>query len=851
MKKNNRLRLLFLFMLIPVLTRAQDTSSMIQNLIDQMTLEEKFWQMYMIPGTPDNEEHDYSNGSFGLQIPQAATAREDAEQINRLQKYFIENTRLGIPIIPFEEALHGLRRQDATVFPQAIALAATWDTELMGRINQAAARETKSRGIRQILSPVVNIANDVRWGRTEETYGEDPYLSAEMGRVFVDAFEGMGIITTPKHFVANVGEGGRDSWPIGLDERTLQEVHYPPFKVAFNTGARSVMTSYNSVNGVPATQNDYLLNQTLKDDWNFEGFVISDAAATGGATVLHLTEPNTPTASANAYKAGLDVVFQSSWPQHVPYLRSFTEGLVPEEFMNESLRRILTVKEELGLFDDPYVDPDSAEYWNGHEGHIALARESAAAGMVLLKNDGVLPIKEKETRIALIGEDAQETRLGGYSGTGIKPVSMLEGLRSAFGDNVQFAEGPGRTSPEYNVVSEENLELKVSYFDNIGLEGNPVGTGESQRIDNRWTFNRPERNLTTDWYSIRWEGKLTVGDDPVSKLGIEGDDGWRLYLDGELLIDNWKKQSYNITFADVDMEPGSEHDIKVEYYETTGDARIRLIWDAGVETDWQSEIEEAVQIAKESDMAVVVAGIEEGEFQDRAFLGLPGHQEELIEAVVATGKPTVVVLVGGSAITMPWLDKVDGVIMAWYPGEQGGNALADVITGVVNPSGRLPITFPVFEGQLPLVYNHRPTGRGNDYIDLSGKPLFPFGFGLSYSSFEYSDLTIDSETIGVDESVTITAKIKNTGETAGHEVVQLYIHDILATVARPVIELKGFERVYLEPGEVKEVSFTLGPKELSLINRDMEWVVEPGVFRVYVGASSKDIRLRGNLVVEE
>ena len=852
MKNTARLHLLLVFLLLPVLLQAQVVEISIEDLIDQMTLEEKFWQMYMIPGTPDDEGHDYSKGIFGLQIPQAATAREDALQINRIQRYFIENTRLGIPIIPFEEALHGLRRQDATVFPQAIALAAMWDTELMSRVSEAAARETKSRGIRQVLSPVVNIATDVRWGRTEETFGEDPYLSAEIGRAFVEAFEEMGIITTPKHFVANVGEGGRDSWPIGLDERTLQEVHYPPFETAFETGARSVMTSYNSVNGVPATQNRYLLKETLKEKWAFEGFVISDAAATGGATVLHLTEPNTPTASANAYKAGLDVVFQSSWPQHVPYLRSFTEDLLPEEVMNESLRRILTAKKQLGLFGNPYVNPDLAEYWNGHPDHIALARESAAAGMVLLKNENeVLPVRKEGITIALIGEDAIHARFGGYSGTGIDTVSILEGLKAVYGDAVQFTPGPGRVTETYKVVPAENLDLKVSFFDNTELQGEPVAIQNSDRIDNRWTFNRPARELTTDWYSIRWEGKLTVNDISPSNLGIEGDDGWRLYLDGELLIDNWKKQSYGVRFAKVDLEPGSVHDIAVEFYETTGDARVRLIWDAGIEQNWQADIDTSVRLARQSDVAVVVAGIEEGEFQDRAFLSLPGHQEDLIEAVAATGKPVVVVLVGGSAITMPWLEKVDAVIMAWYPGEQGGNALADVMTGAVNPSGRLPVTFPISEGQLPLVYNHRPTGRGNDYLDLTGKPLFPFGFGLSYTHFEYSDLEFESDTIGVSGSAKITLKVKNTGEVAGHEVIQLYIHDILASVARPVLELRGFERIWLEPGEEKEVAFILGFEELSMINRELKRVVEPGVFRVYAGASSKDIRLRGNLVVEE
>lgn len=846
----NKYFLLLLFVFVLTLPSfAQDSNPDVSSLINAMTPEEKFWQLYMIPGSIDNPEHDYSKGIFGLQIQPALTAYDDAIQTNKTQRYFLEESRLGIPIIPFEEALHGLKRPGATSFPQAISIAASWDTDLMSRVSEAAARETRSRGIRMVLSPVVNIASDVRWGRTEETYGEDPFLTSRMGVAFVKAFENHGIVTTPKHFVANVADGGRDSWPVSLDRRTLMEVHYPPFKAAFDAGARSVMTSYNSIDGVPSTQNNYLLNELLKDQWDFEGFVISDAAATGGSTVLHLTEPNTPTAGANAYKAGLDVVFQSSWPQHTPYMRGLVEQ-VPEVVADAAVERILSIKMQLGLFEDLYVNPDSAAFWNGHEDHLKLARESAAAGMVLLRNNGVLPISNSVNSILVIGDDATEARLGGYSGPGFAPVSILDGLKARYGNSIQFIEGIKREKKEYNVIPEDHLDLTVSYFDNPELAGDPVSTEETNRIDNRWTFNRPARELSTDWYSVRWEGKLTVGEDPVTQLGIEGDDGWRLYVDDELFLNNWEKVTYNITLKDIDLKPGSTHEIRVEYYETTGDARIRLIWDGGVKDEQPDIIEEAVHTAQKSDLAIVVAGIEEGEFRDRAFLGLPGYQEELIDRLTETETPVLVVLIGGSAITMPWLDKVDGVIMAWYPGEQGGHALTDVVSGKVNPSGRLPITFPVAEGQLPLVYNHRPTGRGNDYLDLSGKPLFPFGYGLSYTQFEYSDLSFSSKTIQADESTTIRLKVTNTGDRAGNEVVQLYIRDILASVVRPVRELKGFERIYLEPGEEKMVEFTLGPDELKLVNRELDWVVEPGDFRVYIGASSRDIRLRETLTVE-
>jgi beta-glucosidase len=328
----------------------------VKDLLGRMTLEEKFWQLFMIPGDLDNPANDYSKGIFGLQISTApagaaGSARGHAERINAIQRFFVEKTRLGIPIIPFEEAVHGLPRDGATMFPAAIALAATWDAPLVSRVAGAIAHEAGSRGIRQVLSPVINIADDVRWGRVEETYGEDPYLSSVMGRAFIDPFERAGIVTTPKHFLANVGEGGRDSYPIDHSERLLLERYLPPFDAAIRQAhARSVMTAYNSVDGTPATQNARLLNGILKREWGFDGFVISDAAATGGATVLHMTEPNTPTAAQHAFNAGLDVVFQSSYGQQRPYLDAFQRGLIPQPVIDAAVTRVLRAKFALGLF---------------------------------------------------------------------------------------------------------------------------------------------------------------------------------------------------------------------------------------------------------------------------------------------------------------------------------------------------------------------------------------------------------------------------------------------------------------------------------------------------------------------
>ncbi len=881
MRFRHRAAVLLLVCAAPSVARAQKGApyhdarlpigARVRDLLGRMSLEDEFWQLFMTPGDRDDSTHDYSHGAFGLQISARAkgapdtgsAARAHAARIDAIPRYFVDSTRLGIPIIPFEEALHGLKAEGATMFPQAIALAATWDSTLMSRVSEAAARETRSRGIRQALSPVVNVANDVRWGRVEETYGEDPYLASVMARQLVGAFEHAGIVATPKHLVANVGDGGRDSYPIDFDERLLDEQFFPPFRAAIqDAGARSVMSAYNSVNGEPASQNHWLLTDVLRHQWGFRGFVISDAAATGGATVLHHTEATTATATKDALDAGLDVIFQSSYEQHRPYLAALQSGRISKDVIDSAVAHVLRAKFSLGLFEHPYVEPNSAAFWNDNPAHRALALEAARESIVLLRNEArTLPLGKRPRSIAVIGEDASEARLGGYSGPGVRPVSILEGIREKLGDatTIRYARGPGRTSRDYVAIPADNLVtgadssavhgLYGEYFANPRLEGEPSVVRTDSTIRFGWTLNSPARGIPFDWYSVRWTGRLVVPAGGVARIGVVGNDGYRLYLDGRLVIDDWRKQSFGTRLADVSLAPGSSHDLRLEYFETTGNARLKLVWNAGVADDWRASIDSAVDAARSSDAVIVVAGLEEGEFRDRAQLGLPGHQEELISRAAASGKPTVVVLVGGSAITMPWLTKVGAVVDVWYPGEEGGHAVADVLFGDQDPAGRLPITFPLAEGQLPLVYDHKPTGRGDDYLDLTGQPLFPFGFGLSYTTFEYSDLVISPDTIDTAGSATVRCTVRNSGDREGDEVVQLYVHDELASVARPVMQLERFARVHLRPGESRQLSFRLGRRELRLLDRNLNWAVEPGAFRIMIGTSSKDIRLRGFLSV--
>jgi beta-glucosidase len=839
-----------------------------------MTSEEKFRQLFMVSGDLAGAEKDYTDGIFGLQF-RAAGAREQADKNNALQKFLTERTRLGIPAIPFEEALHGLTQPGATAFPQAIGLAATWDVGLMGEVAAAVADETASRGIRQVLSPVVNLARDVRWGRTEETYGEDPYLASRMAAAFVAAFESHGVVATPKHFAANVGSGGRDSYPVATGERELRETELVPFLSAVREGgARSIMSSYNSWDGRPNSANRRLFEGILKGEWGFKGFVVSDANAVGGMYSLHLTADSYLESGRQAWAGGLDVVFQSEIGHAALFREAVTKGLVDRARIDDAVRRVLRTKFELGLFEDPFVDPESAGRRNGTAAHRALARRAARDSIVLLKNDErVLPLGRTLRSIAVIGPDAAEARLGGYSRPAGREVPLLDAVReraAAAGATAHYAAGCGRIPPKaMAVIGPEHLRpmgmsgpgepagggpgvrgLAGEYFVNPDLAGEPAARRIDPKIDFHWTFLPPALGLGTDWYSVRWTGSLMAPETETRRIGVEGD-GFRLWLDGRLVIEKWRKSSVSVSSVVLELEKGKAYDLRLEFHEPVRSGEVRLVWDRGFRDDSDKNIREAVALAGRSDLAVIAAGIEEGEGRDRSDIRLPGRQAELIRRVAATGVPTVVVIYGGSAVDMSdWLDAADAILLAWYPGEDGGPAVAGVLWGEADPGGRLPLTFPRSAGQLPLVYDHKPTGRLDDYLDSTGEPLYPFGHGLSYADFRYSDLSITPATIPPGGTARVSLEVENVGRVAGAEVVQLYLHDPVASVTRPVLALEGFRKVFLEPGATTTVEFELGPKELALLDEAMKETVEPGEFQVYVGRSSRDIRLKGVLTVK-
>jgi len=834
-----------------------------KDLLRRMTLEEKIAQLQCEIGEVEGKDIITEKGIGNLAvILRPYEARHAAEKANRIQRLAVEKTRLGIPIIIHDEALHGIVGNKGTSFPQAIGLAATWDTELVERVAAAIGKETRSRGINQVLSPVLNIARDVRWGRVEETYGEDPYLTSRMGVSFCKNIEKQGVITTPKHYAANVGDGGRDSNVIHFSERLLREIYFPAFKACFQeAGAQSVMAAYNSIEGIPCSANRWLLTDVLKKEWGFKGFVVSDYGSASGIYSDHHTAATKKEAAKQAIEAGLDVELPEIDIYGEPLLQAVKGGLVSESTIDEAAARVLGAKFRLGLFEKRYVDPEYAEKINDCPEHRQLARQAAQEAIVLLKNqDNVLPLPKEIKSIAVIGPNSDVGQLGGYSGFGMKVVTVLEGIKDKVSPatKVLYAQGCQLERTALPPIATENLipasakpgihGLKGEYFNNMKLEGTPDLTRIDRQVNFNWESGSPDPKINSDQFSVRWTGKLVPSQTNIYQLSITTDNGVRFYLDGKLLVDKWYDRGPTSDYVSLKLEAGHAYDILIEYYENGGGAVAHLGWNLKPKED--IEIQEAVAAAKKSEAAVIVTGIAEGEGRDRSRLELPGLQEELINAVSKTGVPTVVVLINGSAVTMAnWIDRVAAIVEAWYPGEEGGNAIADVLFGDYNPGGRLPITFPQSVGQCPLYYDYKPTGRGYDYVELSGKPLFPFGYGLSYTKFEYSNLKITPQKIGERDEVRVSVDVQNIGERRGDEVVQLYLHDPVSFPARPVRELNGFKRISLEPKEKKTATFILTPEQISFLDAQLKRIVEPGTFEVMVGSSSEDIRLKGSFEV--
>lgn len=883
-------KLLLVFCCCSFLLRAQlykdpnqPLEARVADLLQRMTPAEKAWQLFMVPSDFDTTKCRLSDGIFGIQLFATGLADPNQQMLNYssansnleiiarandIQKHFIENTRLGIPIIFFDEGLHGLVRAQATSFPQAIALAATFNPELVQRAAGQIALEARLIGIRQVLSPVLNLATDVRWGRTEETFGEDPYLASQMAVAFVRPLEAAGVVCTPKHFVANVGAGGRDSYPIGLSERALYMSHYRPFLSAFHDGkARSVMTAYNSFDGSACSASDKLLNQTLKKDWGFDGFVISDANAVGGALVLHRTANSYNESGRQALNAGLDVIFQTD----CAHFQLFEPGLLGQQLeqarIDSAVARVLRVKFELGLFEQPYLtSPKEKEIQKVLNTGFELSERCAEESIVLLKNElqankkTLLPLS-KEQKILLLGEAATEVKLGGYSGKGFQNVSIKAGLEEEFGSkNVSYfglPDAPWKNNQAIlesaNAYFDIPSQFTAHYFNNPSLAGEPVLTRLENAINHHWTLYGPCEQTGNSFYSARWDATLIGKQNQTIELGLAANDGFRLYINDTLRIDQWEKQSFHERKFEFKVTKGQNYRLRIEFREPHGNGRIQLFVEDPQNVNLKTYLE--IEHALAHDVAIVVVDYPEGEFQDRSSLSLAPAQVTLIKELKACGLPVVVVIVGGSAVTMhDWQDDAAAILYNWYSGEAGGAALAHILSGKANPSGKLPITLPQHEGQLPLSYWHEATGRGNDYVNGSGEPLYPFGYGLSYTTFEYSQLKIDKTNYSLpngNDTLAFSFLIQNTGQFDGAEAIQFYIKPIYSQESLPVQYLIDTKKTTLKKGEIMGFLAYKIPLSQLGIPTGPGSDAYPTQFQLQIGSSSKDIRLQSPILFIE
>jgi len=848
----------------------------LSDLMSKMTFEEMVVQLrsctYLNVDTWNPNE--LRLGHLG-HIAHNAEAKTATERVNLAQRKQIEQTRLGIPLIIFEEALHGLKTVKATSFPQAICLASTWNVDLMSDVSKAIASEAKSRGIKQVLSPVVDLGRDPRWGRAQETYGEDPYLVSEMAVAFCKNFEDDGIITTPKHFVANWGEGGRDSWATYLSERGLEELYFKPYKACIQrAGSRSMMPAYHTFDGVPCSMNSWLLTEKPRKEWGFKGFYGTDFNALQVAEELHKVSDDPAEIAALGINAGLDV----EWPKSLYYSEGLNEALkkgwVKESTIHEMAERILRIKFEIGLFDNPYGNVEEAIMKNDCSEHRALAQKAAEQGIVLLKNEiDVLPLNaEKINTLLVVGQAAQNVNLGNYSGTDMSTTSFMEALKNQFPRlNVLFHPGVQSSPTPFSVMSASlfSTNPEVQIFDNPDFRNKPLiseertkplffrshgGAWGSPTPDSRWNNKSMEINgqfvpdkTFTATLKAEATGKMylfinnvevlnTIGtkgkksgffDDAVGQIGVPSDLGNPEYL------------------ADYIFEKGRSYQIKIKYvHPDVSHMQMSLSWDQNYGLN--KDLENINALSKKADIIIAFPdGIVEGEFKDRSSIRYPEAEEVLIKNLASQNKPLVVVMVNGAAMAVnPWEKEVPAIVEQWYAGEESGSALANILFGIVNPSGKLPVTFAQTDGQLPLNYDFRSIGRGTGFQDpLAGKPQYPFGHGLSYTSFNYSNISLSAEKIKVGQDITVSCIVQNSGKRSGYEIVQLYLHDQFSSVARPLKELKGFKKIFLKPGESKQVSFLLKPEELSIYSKTKSWIMEPGGVEVWIGASSEDIRL--------
>ena len=802
------------------------------------------------------------------------------EKVSQMMNGAASINRLDIPEYEWwNEALHGVARAGyATVFPQAIGLAATWDTDLIRQVADVISTEARAkhnefvhnndRGRYKGLtfwSPNINIFRDPRWGRGQETYGEDPYLTARLGVAFVKGLQGddpryLKVVATPKHYAVHSGpEPERHSFDAKVIERDLRETYLPAFRATIVEGrAASVMCAYNRMDGEPCCANKKLMTDILRGEWGFGGYVVSDCGAIDDIYMRHHFVETEAQASALAVKAGTDL---TCGKEYTSLIKAVKDGLISEAEIDTAVKRLMTARFRLGMFDPPDMVPYARITFsqNDTQEHRALSLKAARESIVLLKNDHhTLPLKKDVKTIAVIGPnaDAPEVLLGNYSGRPSKSFTPLAGIRNAVSPNTKVLYATGATLAGEAVIAVPAsfltvggkgtpTGLKGEYFSNQELQGQPADVRIDQQVNFDWGRYKPSPHVGENNFSVRWTGKLTPVESGTYRLGATADDGVRLYLDGQLLIDAWKSNPTKTVTKEVSLEAGRAYDVRMEYYQYNREAIAKFVWSYPHFAERQ--IEEAVAVARQADVAVVVLGLSaalEGEEMtvstegfrggDRTDIALPKGQEALLQAVSATGKPVVLVLLNGSALAVNWANNnVSAIVDAWYPGEEGGTALADVLFGDYNPGGRLPVTFYKSVDQLPPFTDYNMLGRTYRYF--KGDPLYPFGFGLSYTKFKYDNLKLSANKVNAGDELKITAEVRNVGEESGDEVVQLYVTDAAASVPVPIRSLAGVKRVFLKPGEKQSVSFVLTGEQMSIIDDRGKQLIEPGDFLICIG----------------
>jgi len=805
--------------------------------------------------------------------------------------------RLGIPQYDWwNEGLHGVARAGvATVFPQTIGIAATFDDALLSQDAEAISTEFRAKynlskgkdgssvqykGL-TVWSPNINIFRDPRWGRGQETYGEDPYLTARMGVAFVKSLQGndpryLKTVATPKHFAVHSGpESTRHEVDVTISPHDLQDTYLPAFRaLVMEAGAQSVMCAYNSVNGEPACANHFLLADELRDDWKFKGYVVSDCGAIEDISAHHRYRPLQEQGVAAALMAGTDLICGVPTQNRVQLertaaLNAVHQGILKESVVDLAVTRTLTARFKLGMFDPPSMVPWSGlgAGANDTAAHRALTLKTARESLVLLKNDGhLLPLKKSYPKIAVIGPNADslDALEGNYNGTPYAPVTILAGLKKRFSaSTIRYVQGTGLTGTVvepvpgvalYTDAMRKQHGLEAEYFDNINLEGEPVLRRVDASLNFVWGFNGVSPTLKTN-YSARWMGVLSPQATGEYIVGFTGQDGYRVWIDGEALVSDWTAHRPSTTLTKpIRLEKGRTYSVKIEFFQTVRSAEARLVWGMP-----GREENEAVQAARAADLIVMVLGLSsriEGEEMkvkadgfsggDRTAIDLPAPQEHLLESVNALGKPVVLVLMNGSALAVNWASQhVAAILEAWYPGEAGGTAVAESLAGDFSPAGRLPVTFYKSLEQLPAFEDYSMARRTYRYFN--SEPLYSFGYGLSYTQFEYRQPRVSRESMSADDSVTVSADVVNGGAMASDEVVQLYLtHTGLA--GAPLRELRGFKRIHLAPGQSKNVAFTLRDRDLSVVDADGKRQITTGQVRAWIGGgqpSGKTTKVAG------